>query len=61
MKKLDNKGWSMATMFGLLAVLLLFIIVVAILSWRAGIAKSAPGTVYDNAVPNPNESVIENG
>ena len=36
MKKLDNKGWGLSTMIGLMIAFVLFLIIVVVLSYRAG-------------------------
>ncbi|MBQ3436113.1 MAG: hypothetical protein IJH18_04745 [Bacilli bacterium] len=59
MKKLNNEGWSIPTMIALVCVLILFILVVSILSWRAGVSKSSPSNIYDEALPDTTESIIE--
>jgi len=37
MKKLDNKGWGLSAMIGFMIALVVFLICIAILSYRAGI------------------------
>lgn len=61
MKRLDNKGWSIPTMIGLVCALILFILIAAILAWRAGVSKSSPSNIYDEALPDTTESIIESG
>ena len=36
MKKLNNRGWGIDTMIGLMIAFVLFLIIVVILSYRAG-------------------------
>lgn len=37
MKKLDNKGWGMDTLIGFMIAFVLFLIIIVILSYRAGV------------------------
>lgn len=56
MKKLDNKGWGLNTMIIFLVVMLLFILVIAILSYKMGIEKDSKNPIYNN---NNNTQKIE--
>ncbi len=47
MKKLDNKGWGLNTMIIFLVVMLLFILVIAILSYKMGIEKDSKNPIYN--------------
>lgn len=37
MKKLNNKGWGLSTMIGLMVGLVIFLIIVAVLSYNVGV------------------------
>jgi hypothetical protein len=37
MKRLNNNGWGLSTMIGLMIAFVLFLIIIVILSFRAGI------------------------
>ena len=47
MKKLNNNGWGLNTMIIFLVVLLVFILIIAILSYKIGIEKGSRNSIYN--------------
>ncbi len=56
MRKLNNRGWGLSTMITFLVILLLFILVIAFVSYRFGITKKSPNPLYEieTSEENPN-------
>lgn len=59
MKKLDNKGWGLSTMIAFLCVFAVFIIVIAILSWRLDTQREEQDAVDSNLVPDTSENLLD--
>lgn len=48
MKKINNKGWGLSTMLIFMGIFVLFIIIVAIISYNYGIDKNSPDPIYSD-------------
>lgn len=47
MKSLNKKGFGMASMLVIIAVLILFIIIFTIIAYKSGLDKDSPTSIYD--------------
>ena len=57
--RLNNKGWSFSAGIAFLCVLILFVIIVAILTYRFGINKESPDPIYNEIMPDPKENLLD--
>ena len=47
MQKLNNRGWSMPLMIGLICGLLIFLIIAMVVAYQLGIEKDSPIPIYN--------------